>query len=50
MSKSVYELVTERIIEELEKGSIPWERPWRGTRSGAYNFVIKRSLLKEAIH
>lgn len=43
MSKSVYELVTERIIEELEKGSIPWERPWRGTRSGAYNFVIKRS-------
>lgn len=43
MSKSVYELVTERIIEELEKGSIPWERPWRGTRSGAYNFVTKRS-------
>lgn len=43
MSKSVYEMVTERIIEELEKGSIPWERPWRGTRSGAYNFVTKRS-------
>lgn len=43
MSKTVYEMVTERIIEELEKGSIPWERPWRGTRSGAYNFVTKRS-------
>ena len=43
MSKSIYEMVTERIIEELEKGSIPWERPWRGTRSGAYNFVTKRS-------
>ena len=43
MSKSVYEMVTERIIEELEKGSIPWERPWRGTRSGAYNFITKRS-------
>ena len=43
MSKSVYELVTERIIEELEKGSIPWEKPWSGRRSGAYNFVTKRS-------
>lgn len=36
-------MVTERIIEELEKGSTPWERTWRGTRSGAYNFVTKRS-------
>lgn len=43
MSKTVYEMVTERIIEELEKGSIPWEKPWSGRRSGAYNFVTKRS-------
>lgn len=44
MSKSVYEMVTERIIEELEKGSIPWEKPWTsGRRSGAYNFVSKKS-------
>lgn len=25
MSKSVYEMVTDRIIEQLEKGIIPWE-------------------------
>lgn len=43
MSKTVYEMVTERIIEELEKGSIPWEKPWSGRRSGAYNFITKRS-------
>lgn len=43
MSKSVYEMVTERIIEELEQGIISWEKPWRGRRSGAYNFVTKRS-------
>lgn len=43
MSKSVYEMVTERIIEELEKGTIPWEKPWSGRRSGAYNFVSKKS-------
>ncbi|MDE7332089.1 MAG: ArdC family protein [Lachnospiraceae bacterium] len=25
MGKSVYEMVTERIIEQLEKGVIPWQ-------------------------
>ena len=24
----VYEVITERILEELEKGVIPWRRPW----------------------
>lgn len=27
MSKSVYELVTDKMIEQLEKGIIPWENP-----------------------
>ena len=26
---SVYEIVTSRILEELEKGEIPWRKPWR---------------------
>lgn len=26
---SVYEVVTARILEELEKGVIPWRRPWK---------------------
>lgn len=43
MSKTVYEMVTERIINELEQGTIPWEKPWSGRRSGAYNFVSKKS-------
>ena len=25
----VYSLVTERIIEQLEKGIIPWKKPWK---------------------
>ena len=29
MSK-VYEIVTERIVAMLEKGVIPWRRPWKG--------------------
>jgi antirestriction protein ArdC len=26
--KTVYEIVTERIIEKLKQGEIPWHRPW----------------------
>lgn len=38
MSKiNVCEMVTERIIAELEKGIIPWQRPWTGTKQGAYS-------------
>lgn len=43
MSKSVYELVTDKMIEQLEKGIIPWEKPWTGIRSGAFNRVSKKS-------
>lgn len=28
MGKSVYEIVTERILERLEAGTVPWHRPW----------------------
>lgn len=30
MNKKICEMVTNRLIEELEKGIIPWERPWHG--------------------
>lgn len=43
MSKSIYEMVTERIIEQLESGVIPWEKPCSGVRSGAFNRVSKKS-------
>ena len=43
MSKSIYEMVTDRIIEQLENGIIPWEKPWTGIRSGAFNRVSKKS-------
>ena len=43
MAKSVYEMVTERIINQLEQGVIPWEKPWTGIRSGAYNRISKKS-------
>lgn len=43
MAKSVYEMVTERIINQLEKGIIPWRKPWTGIKGGAYNRISKKS-------
>lgn len=39
---NVYDMVTTRIIAELEKGIIPWQKPWTGIRAGAYNRVSKK--------
>lgn len=51
MKKSVYEIITERIIEQLENGVIPWQKPWNGTHSGAYNRISNKpySLLNQMI-
>lgn len=38
---NVYEMVTARIIAELEKGNIPWKRPWTGVRSGNYKETLQ---------
>lgn len=43
MRKSVYEMVTDRIINQLENGVIPWKKPWTGIKSGAYNRISKKS-------
>lgn len=51
MKTNVYEMVTNRIIEQLEQGVIPWEKPWTGVRDGAFNRVSKKSysLLNQMI-
>ena len=48
---NVYQVVTERIIEQLESGIIPWHKPWTGTRSRAYNRVTRKpySLLNQML-
>ncbi|MFG6120940.1 ArdC family protein [Thalassobacillus sp. B23F22_16] len=28
MSKKIYEMITNQIIEKLEQGSVPWRKPW----------------------
>ena len=51
MSANVYQMVTDRIIAELEKGLIPWRKPWSGTKEGAYNRVTGKpySLLNQLL-
>ena len=51
MSAKVYEIVTNRIIEELEKGVIPWRKPWTGGRGGAYNRISRKpySLINQML-
>lgn len=43
-------MVTERIIEQMKKGIIPWQRPWTGT-TGAINYVTRKpySLLNHVL-
>lgn len=38
----VYEIVTSKIIEQLENGVIPWHKPWHGTKEGAFNRITKK--------
>lgn len=51
MSQSIYEMVTNRIIQELETGVIPWRKPWTGGRGGAFNRISRKpySLINQMI-
>lgn len=51
MSINVYELVTNRIIEQLENNIVPWEKPWSSTLDCAFNRVSKKpySILNQML-
>lgn len=38
----IYQMITDRIIEELENGTIPWRKPWFGRRSGAISYTTQK--------
>ncbi|MFS0558848.1 ArdC family protein [Brevibacillus sp. 179-C9.3 HS] len=40
MSDTIYKKVTDRIIAELQKGVVPWRKPW--TNSPAVNWVTQK--------
>jgi len=42
MSHAIYEAVTNRIIAQLEKGAIPWIKPWNVDSSADKNFISQK--------
>ena len=51
MAFDIYAAVTDRIIEQLEQGVIPWHKPWTGVQSGAISGITGKpySLLNQML-
>ena len=41
----VYEIITNRIIEKLEEGIIPWHKPWQSVAGMPKNLISKKEYL-----
>ncbi|HEY5769169.1 MAG TPA: zincin-like metallopeptidase domain-containing protein [Terrimicrobium sp.] len=33
MNRDIYQTITERFIDQLKKGTVPWQMPWRGVQN-----------------
>lgn len=42
MATNVYQMVTDKIIEELNNGIIPWHKPWTSVNGGAVSYITQR--------
>lgn len=42
MKKDVYQIVTDRIIQLLESGTVPWHRPWKGGNDAPRNLITRK--------
>ena len=40
--RDVYEIITDRIIDLLEQGEIPWRQPWVGAGNHPKNLLTKK--------
>ena len=40
MDNKVYQMVTDRIIEQMQKGIIPWRKPWHGAEATGEDVAI----------
>ena len=40
MSQKVYDIITSKIVEKLEQGTIPWRKPWGS--NPAVNWVTQK--------
>jgi antirestriction protein ArdC len=42
VSQKVYQIITDRILEQLKKGVIPWKKPWKAGDETPRNFISKK--------
>lgn len=42
MSTKAYDVITDRVIEKLEAGTVPWTKPWHGSAGMPKNLVSKK--------
>ncbi len=40
--RTVYEIITERMISLLERGTIPWQKPWSGADQLPQNLITRK--------
>lgn len=40
---NVYQMVTDRIIAQIEKGVIPWHKPWSDIADQAISYESRRA-------
>jgi len=40
---NVYEVITQRIMEQLERGTVPWQRPWNGAQGMPRNLLSQKA-------
>ena len=51
MATNVYQMVTDRIIAQLEQGIVPWQKPWHGAPDGAISYTTRKpySILNQML-
>lgn len=42
MATNVYQIVTDRIVEQMNNGIIPWQKPWHGVAGGAVSYETQK--------
>jgi antirestriction protein ArdC len=42
MSQKIYDMITDRIIALLEKGVVPWRKPWKAGEATPRNLVSRK--------
>ena len=51
MATNIYQIVTDKVVAQLEKGIVPWQKPWGGNPAYAINYVSRKpySLLNQIL-